>query len=155
MTLHDDKDRIQKQIQLKAPRSRVWRALTDYREFSTWFGVNLESPFVAGEISSGYMSIPGYEHIRLDATVQKLHPESFFSYSWHPYAVEPTIDYSNETPTLVEFTLEEKNGGTLLTVTESGFSKLPAHRRDEAFRMNDHGWAQQLTDILEHVAGAP
>lgn len=155
MSLHNNGDRIEKQIQLKAPRSRVWRALTDYQEFSTWFGVGLSSPFTAGETTSGHITIPGYEHIRFDATVQKLEPENYFSYLWHPYAVEPTVDYSNEAPTLVEFTLEEKEGGTLLSVTESGFAKLPAHRRNEAFRMNERGWAQQLQAIEEHVKSAP
>ncbi len=152
MTLHNETDRIQKQILLKTPRARVWRALTDHREFSTWFGVNLESPFVVGQTTSGNMAIPNYEHIRMEATVQRLEPEHHFSYTWHPYAVDPGVDYSAESPTLVEFTLEEKGAETLLTVTESGFDKIPAHRRDEAFRMNDRGWAQQLEDIEEHVA---
>ncbi len=84
--------------------------------------------------------------------MQKLEPESYFSYTWHPYAIEPGVDYSEETPTLVEFTLEDVAGDTLLTVTESGFAKLPAHRRDEALRMNENGWSQQLKDIEQHVA---
>jgi uncharacterized protein YndB with AHSA1/START domain len=154
MTLHIENDRIDKQIHLKAPRSRVWRALTDYREFSAWFGVNLESPFAAGQTTTGHMTIPGFEHLRLEATVQKLEPEHYFSYTWHPFAVDPAVDYSHETPTLVEFTLEEKDGGTLLAVSESGFANIPAHRRDEAFRMNDGGWSQQLKDIEEHVTSA-
>jgi uncharacterized protein YndB with AHSA1/START domain len=155
MSSHIDNDRIHKQIHLKAPRSRVWRALTDYREFSAWFGVKLESPFVAGETTSGQITIPGYEHIRMEATVQKLEPERYFSYTWHPYAIEAGVDYSKETPTLVEFTLEEKGGETLLTVTESGFAKIPAHRRDKAFRMNEDGWTEQLKNIEEHVAHKP
>lgn len=154
MTLHMENDRIHKQIHLKAPRARVWRALTDHREFSSWFGVNLQSPFVAGQVTSGQITNPGYEHIRMEATVQKLEPEHYFSYTWHPYAIEPGVDYSNETPTLVEFTLEEKNGETLLTVTESGFAKLPPHRRDLAFRKDDEGWSAQLANIEEHVARA-
>lgn len=89
MSLHIDGDRIEKQINLTVPRSRVWRALTDHREFSDWFGVNLESPFLPGQTTSGQMTIPGYEHIRMEATVQKLEPESYFSYTWHPYAIEP------------------------------------------------------------------
>jgi uncharacterized protein YndB with AHSA1/START domain len=151
MSLYIDNDRIHKQIHLKAPRSRVWRALTDHREFSAWFGVNLESPFVAGQATSGQITNPGYEQIRMEVTVQKLEPESYFSYTWHPYAIEPGVDYSKETPTLVEFTLEDKDGETLLTITESGFAKLPPHRRDEAFRMDDKGWSVQLKDIEEHV----
>lgn len=154
MTLQSENDRIHKQIHLKAPRARVWRALTDHREFSSWFGVNLESPFVAGQTTSGQITIPGYEHIRIEATVQKLEPEHYFSYTWHPYAIEPGVDYTKETPTLVEFALEDKGGKTLLTITESGFAKLPAHRRDEAFRMDDEGWSAQLKNIEEHVAPA-
>ncbi|MGI8432061.1 MAG: SRPBCC family protein [Chthoniobacterales bacterium] len=151
MKLHNTTDRIEKEIVLKAPRARVWRALTDYREFSRWFGVDLESPFIAGRTTCGNITVPGYEHIRMEVTVQKLEPESSFSYTWHPYATDPAVDYSEETPTLVQFHLEEKDGGTLLTITESGFDQVPAARREEAFRMNDGGWSQQIKDIQEHV----
>jgi uncharacterized protein YndB with AHSA1/START domain len=146
-----EQDRIEKQIELKAPVARVWRALTDYREFSEWFGVNLEGPFVPGQTSRGQMAITGYEHLKWEAVVQKMEPESLFSFTWHPYAIDPQKDYSKEPSTLVEFRLEPKGGGTLLTLTESGFSKLPADRRLEAFRMNDGGWAQQMKDIELHV----
>ena len=154
MRLHNDSDCIHKQLLLRSPRSRVWRALTDYREFSAWFGVDLESPFVVGHATSGQITNPGYEHIRMEVIVQTLEPERYFSYTWHPYAIEPGIDYAKETPTLVEFTLEDKGGETLLTITESGFEKLPPHRRDEAFRMDDKGWSTQLKDIEEHVTRA-
>jgi len=152
MTLHNEQDRIEKHVTLKAPRSRVWRALTDYREFSAWFRMKLESPFVAGQKTAGQIMIPGYEHVRIEFLVQKLEPERYFSYHWHPYAIDPAVDYSAETPTLVEFTLQETGGETLLTVTESGFAKLPPHRRDEAFRMNEGGWEDQLENIAAHVA---
>ncbi len=151
MTLHMDEDRIEKQIELKAPRARVWRALTDYREFSAWFGVKLECPFVPGQTCRGQITIPGYEHMRMEIVVQKMEPEQLFSYTWHPYAIEPGVDYSKEPPTLVEFRLEEKAGDTLLTVTESGFQQLPLARRAEAFRMNDSGWSEQLQNIERHV----
>ena len=151
MNLHIDADRIEQQIELKAPRGRVWRALTDHREFSAWFGVNLESPFVSGQSTAGQITFPGYEHVRMEVVVQKIEPESYFSYTWHPYAIEPGVDYSQEPPTLVEFNLEENANGTLLKVTESGFEKIPAHRRSEAFRMNSHGWEEQLKNIEEHV----
>lgn len=151
MKLHIDEDRIEKQIELKAPRARVWRALTDHREFSEWFGVNLESPFVAGQTTAGQITVPNYEHIRMEVVVQRVEPEKLFSFTWHPYAVEPEVDYAQELPTLVEFTLAETATGTLLKVVESGFSKVPASRRAEAFRMNDHGWAQQMEDIKSHV----
>jgi uncharacterized protein YndB with AHSA1/START domain len=152
MKLHVDEDRIERTIELKAPRSRVWRALTDHREFSEWFGVNLESPFVAGQMTAGQITIPGYEHVRMELVVQAIEPEDLFSYTWHPYAIEAGVDYSGEEPTLVEFRLEEIDGGTRLTVSESGFANLPAARRAEAFRMNDRGWAAQLESIEEHVA---
>jgi uncharacterized protein YndB with AHSA1/START domain len=148
-------DRIEKQIELAAPVSRVWRALTDYREFGEWFRVKLEGPFVVGQVSGGYITWPGYEHLRMEVVVQKIEPEGYFSYTWHPYAIDPKVDYSKETPTLVEFTLEKTRKGTLLKVIESGFDKIPAERRQEAFRMNDNGWAQQLKNIESHVAQKP
>jgi uncharacterized protein YndB with AHSA1/START domain len=147
-------DRIEKTIELNAPVSRVWRALTDHREFGTWFRTELEGPFVKGQVTRGRVTYPGYEHLRWEATVQKIEPERLFSFTWHPYAVDPSQDYSDETPTLVEFTLEPTATGTLLRVVESGFDKLPAHRRDEGFRMNEGGWAIQLTNIAEHLVHA-
>jgi uncharacterized protein YndB with AHSA1/START domain len=145
-------DRIEKQIELKAPVSRVWRALTDYREFGEWFLVKLEGPFVAGQVGRGQITHPGYEHITMTVTVQKIEPERYFSFTWHPYALDPKVDYSAEPPTLVEFTLEKSGDGTLLKVTESGFDKIPAGRRAEAFRMNDNGWGQQVKNIERHVS---
>lgn len=144
-------DRIEKRIALKAPVSRVWRALTDYREFGQWFRVDLEGPFVPGQASRGRITHPGYEHVVWHATVQTMEPERLFSFTWHPYAVEPDKDYSQEQPTLVEFRLEPTSGGTRLTVTESGFDKIPADRRAEAFRMNEGGWEAQLQNIERHV----
>jgi uncharacterized protein YndB with AHSA1/START domain len=147
-------DRIEKRIELKAPVARVWRALTDYREFGQWFGVKIDGPFLAGEPSHGQITYPGKEHLKWHAVVQKIEPERLFSFTWHPYAVDINVDYSKETPTLVEFTLEKTSGGTLLVVTESGFDKIPAHRRAEAFRRNDGGWAEQMKKIEKHVAPA-
>ena len=149
-----DTDRIEKRIELKAPVSRVWRALTDHREFGEWFRVELEGPFVPGQVSRGHITYPGYEHLKWEAVVQKMEPERLFSFTWHPYAIDPNVDYSKEPSTLVEFRLEEIPGGTLLVVTESGFDKIPAHRRAEAFRMNDGGWAEQVKNIERHVAPA-
>jgi uncharacterized protein YndB with AHSA1/START domain len=148
-------DRIEKRVELKAPVARVWRALTDYREFGAWFGVKFEGPFVPGQSADGQITYPGWEHLRLQIVVQKMEPEKRFSFTWHPYAVDPKADYSQETPTLVEFTLEKTAGGTLLRVTESGFDRIPAARRAEAFRMNDSGWAEQMTSIAKHVAQQP
>src|SRR5712671_2149190 len=100
-------NRIEKRIELKAPVSRVWRALTDYREFGEWFRVNLEGPFVVGQATRGRITYPGFEHVIMQVTVQKMEHERLFSYTWHPYAVDPKVDYSREHPTLVEFKLEK------------------------------------------------
>ncbi len=147
--------KIEKQIELRAPVARVWRALTDYREFGEWFRVALEGPFVVGQPTRGHITWPGYEHIIWEATIQKMEPEKLFSFTWHPYAVDPKVDYSAEPPTLVEFRLEPTATGTRLTLTESGFENVPAHRRAEAFRMNEGGWAQQMKNIDTHVAQKP
>ena len=144
-------DRIEKSIELKAPVARVWRALTDYREFGQWFRVELEGPFVPGQVSRGRITYPGFEHVIMQVTVQKMEHEQLFSYTWHPYAIDPKVDYSQEPPTLVEFELEKTPSGTLLKVTESGFDKIPSHRRAEAFRMNEGGWTAQLRNIERHV----
>ncbi len=149
-------DRIEKRIELKAPVSRVWRALTDYREFGEWFRVKLDGPFVPGQVSHGQITYPGYEHIRFEAVVQKMEPERLFSFAWphlksHDKADQPA-DYSGEPTTLVEFRLEKTATGTLLVLTESGFDKLPADRRLEAFRRNDGGWTEQMKNIEKHVA---
>src|SRR5882672_11172232 len=137
-------DRIEKRIELKATVSRVWGALTDYREFGEWFRVKLDGPFVPGQVSRGHITYPGYEHLKWEAVVQTMEPERLFSFTWHPYAVDQDKDYSDEPPTLVTFTLEKTASGTLLRVVESGFDKIPAGRRPEALRMNDGGWAAQM-----------
>ena len=146
---------IEKRIELNAPVSRVWRALTDYREFGEWFRVKLDGPFVPGEISTGHITYPGYEHLKWEAAVQKMEPERLFSFTWHPYAVSPDVDYSNEPSTLVEFRLESTDKGTVLYVTESGFDALPKDRQFEAFRMNDDGWSEQMTNIGTYLKQRP
>jgi len=143
---------IEKQIELKASPQRVWRALTDYREFGEWFGVKLDQPFVEGNATRGRVLNPGYEHLTIEIKVVRLRPETLFAFNWHPYAIDPQVDYSQETPTLVEFRLQKSATGTLLMLTESGFDKIPAHRRDEALRMNSGGWQQQLGNIERYVA---
>jgi uncharacterized protein YndB with AHSA1/START domain len=144
-------DLIEKTIELAAPVARVWRALTDWREFEKWFGVTLEGPFVLGQSVRGQITHPGYEHVQWQASVQTLEEERLFAFTWLPYAVDPKKDYSGEKPTLVEFRLEATATGTRLTVTESGFDKVPSGRRAEAFRMHDGGWAEQLKNIERHV----
>ena len=148
-------ERIEKRIELKASVARVWRALTDYREFGEWFGVRIDGPFVPGEPATGRLTYPGYEHLRWQVVIQKMESERLFSFTWHPYAVDPQRDYSAETPTLVEFRLEATAAGTLLRVSESGFDRLPPGRYADALRMNDSGWSTQLTRIESHVAHRP
>jgi uncharacterized protein YndB with AHSA1/START domain len=144
-------DRIEKSIELQAPLSRVWRALTDHHEFGEWFRVKLEGPFLPGEVTRGRVTYSGYEHVLWQATIQRMEPERLFSFTWHPYAVDATVDYSQEPPTLVEFRLEATPTGTRLTITESGFDRIPSHRRAEAFRRNDGGWTLQVGNIARHV----
>jgi uncharacterized protein YndB with AHSA1/START domain len=146
---------IEKRMELKAPVSRVWRALTDYRQFGDWFRVQLEGPFVPGQVARGRVLYPGYEHLTWEATIQQMEPERLFSFTWHPNAVDPDIDYSQEQPTLVEFTLQKTPTGTLLVVTESGFEKVPSDRRAEAFRRNNGGWTEQVKNIENYVANHP
>ena len=148
-------NQVEKRIELKASVSRVWRALTDYREFGEWFHVKLDGPFLPGEVSRGYITWPGYEHLKWEAVVQKMEPERLFSFTWHPYSVDPKIDYSKETPTLVEFRLEKTATGTLLLLKESGFDKIPSDRLLEAFRRNDGGWTQQMKNIEAYVDQTP
>jgi uncharacterized protein YndB with AHSA1/START domain len=145
-------DVIRKSTLIEAPIDRVWRALSDYREFGEWFKVALDQPFEAGKPSTGHMTVPGYEHIRWNAEVVAVEAPHRLAFRWHPYAIDPNVDYSNEPTTLVEFTLSERDGGTEVQVVESGFDALPANRRDEAFRMNSQGWEKQMANIRDHVA---
>jgi uncharacterized protein YndB with AHSA1/START domain len=147
-------DRIEKQIVLKAPRARVWRALADAEEFGRWFGVRFAEPFSPGARMRGKVTYPDYEGLDLEMFIERMEPERRFSFRWHPFAVDPKVDFSGEPMTLVEFTLEEAAGGTRLTVVESGFDRIPLARRAEAFRMNDEGWAEQLEAIARHLAEA-
>jgi uncharacterized protein YndB with AHSA1/START domain len=148
-------DRIEKQVRLDSPRSRVWRALTDSQQFGEWFGVKLEGPFTQGAPIRGKMTNKGYEHVSFEAIVDKIEPERFFSFRWRPYAIDPNVDYSKEPRTLVAFTLKEVDGGTELTVVESGFDGIPAERRAKAFEMDSKGWAAQMGNIKKYVAEHP
>jgi uncharacterized protein YndB with AHSA1/START domain len=150
-------DRIEKRIELRASPARVWRALTDYREFGQWFRVKLEGPFVAGRVSRGWITHPGYEHVKWEAMVEKMEHERLFSFTWpHAASLDKrrySPDYSGAPRTLVEFRLQPTADGTLLTITESGFDEIPADRREDAFRQNEGGWSAQLKNIESHVAG--
>jgi uncharacterized protein YndB with AHSA1/START domain len=145
-------DRIEQRVVLRAAHTRVWRAITNAEEFGTWFRVKLEGAFTEGRSIRGKITIPGYEHVTVEMLVERIDPERYFSYRWHPYAVDPGVDYSAEPTTLVEFNLEETDGGTAVTIVESGFDRIPLARRAEAFRMNDQGWAGQLKHLARYVA---
>jgi len=146
-------DRIEKTIVLRAPRARVWRALADAPRFGAWFGVDLEgASFAPGQRVRGKVTHPGYEHLTWDVVVERMEPERLLSWRWHPYAVDPKVDYSKEPTTLVVFELEDAPEGTRLRVVESGFDQIPPARRAEAWRMNDQGWAAQMQNIERDVA---
>jgi uncharacterized protein YndB with AHSA1/START domain len=149
-------DCIEKQTELNAPVSRVWRALTDHSEFGAWFGVKLQGPFKAGEELRGTVTNPGFEHIPWRAVIQQIDPEQYFAFTWHPFAIKPDFDYSREVPTLVEFRLQPSpKGGTLLDLSECGFNDLPDERRKEAFTAHEGGWTQQMKNIAEFLAKNP
>ena len=147
-------DRIEKRVTLRAPRSRVWRAIADAGEFGTWFGVRFEGSFREGAALRGQITYPGYEHVTMEVIVERIEPERYFAYRWHPNAVDPHADYSQEPTTLVEFRLEDAGEGTTLTIVESGFDRIPLARRADAWRSNDRGWAEQTQRIERHVARA-
>jgi uncharacterized protein YndB with AHSA1/START domain len=147
-------DRIEKEIVLAAPRDRVWRALTDVRQFNEWFGVALTSPFVPGAVVRGQITIAEYTHVTCTMWVETMEPERRFAFRWHPYAIEPHVDYASEPTTLVTFTLAEDAGGTRLTVVESGFDAIPEARRNAAFLSNTRGWEMQLERVQQYLAGA-
>lgn len=145
-------DRIEKQIVIRAPRAKVWSAIANKSDFGKWFGVRYEGgPFASGEKVTGKITYPGYEHMDMEIEVVEVVPEERLSYRWHPYAVDPAHDYSSEPATLVTFTLEDAEGGTLLKIVESGFDRIPLQRRAEAWTMNEQGWAGQITNIDRYV----
>jgi len=155
-------DRIEKKVLLKAPRDRVWRAISDAKEFGTWFGVEFEGPFVAGKPVTGRiaptkvdpnvakMQEP-YAGMKFDFTIDRIEPPRLFSFRWHPFAIDPDVDYSKEPTTLVVFELEEAPSGTMLTITESGFDRIPLERRVSAFQANEQGWTEQIRLVEKYV----
>jgi uncharacterized protein YndB with AHSA1/START domain len=146
-------DRIEKTVIVKAPRNRVWKAISDAQQFGRWFQVKLDGDFRAGAAVTGTITYPGYEGLRLEMVVERIEPERLFSYRWHPG--DPKADYAAEPMTLVEFTLEDAGvAGTRLTIVESGFDKLPLSRRAEAFRMNEGGWTEQVENIDRYVTAS-
>jgi uncharacterized protein YndB with AHSA1/START domain len=168
----ESRTRIEKEVILKAPVSRVWRAISDVREFGLWFGIELESPFAEGLAVKGRFTQPFDEaalaeyqrklglspskiKVPVDGltfcTVVRIDPERYFSFRWIPYGIDADIDPRNEPTTLVEFHLAPVPEGTLLTIVESGFEHVPAHRRERAFLMNDGGWSGQAQNIKRYV----
>jgi uncharacterized protein YndB with AHSA1/START domain len=145
-------DRIEKLVNLDAPRSRVWRALTDIRQFNAWFGSALTGAFKPGAEVSGKLTFKNYEHITMTLWIEAMEPERFFSFRWHPYAIEAGVDYSGEPTTLVSFTLDDAGAGTRLTIVESGFDAIPQSRRAKAFSMNSAGWEGQAKNIVKFLA---
>lgn len=158
-------DKIEKRVHLNAPRARVWRAISDSKEFGTWFGVDFDGPFVAGSRLSGRITPTkvdpeiaekqkAHAGIAFEIAVDRIEPMRWFSFRWHPYAIDPDVDFSDEPTTLVVFELEEVEGGTLLTIVESGFDSIPIARRAEAFAANEHGWTLQAELIAKYLADA-
>jgi len=158
-------DRIEKKILLRAPLKRVWRALSDSREFGTWFGVTFDAPFKRGTQIRGKIvgsavdaqvakAQKQHEHIPFEITIDRIEPERLFSFRWHPYAIEPGVDYSKEPATLIEFILEELPNGVMLTVTESGFNEIPLARRAKAFTANEQGWGMVIQLVEKYLARA-
>jgi len=144
-------DRIERHVEIKAPVDAVWRALSDHEQFGRWFGVKLEGPFEVGKASRGMITHPGYEHVVWEADVVAIEPPRRLAFAWHPYGIDPKVDYSVEPRTTVDFTLTPIDGGTRVTVVESGFDAIPEHRRAEAYRMNSGGWDAQMENIKAHV----
>ena len=146
-------DRIERKILLRAPRSRVWRALSNAEEFGAWFGVDFKgAAFAAGKAVKGRITYPGYEHLVMEVRVERIVPERLLSWRWHPAAIDTAVDYSEEPTTLVVFELDDAPGGVMLSVVESGFDSIPEARRATAFRMNSSGWEEQMKNIEKHVA---
>lgn len=155
-------NRIEKQVLLNAPIERAWNAISNAKEFGSWFGVRFDNEFKAGAHITGQItpttvdaevaeSQKPYEGSPFEITIERIEPMQLFSFRWHPFAVEPDVDYSNEPTTLIELKLEETPDGTLLTITESGFDNIPLNRRAKAFEMNEHGWGAQLTLIQKYL----
>ena len=147
-------DRITERVLLRVPRARVWQALADSGEFGLWFGVEGLGAFTPGATSRGKVTEKGYEHVTWEATIERMEPGRLLSFRWHPYAVDPGVDYSGEPTTRVVFTLEDAPKGTLLTVVETGFDGIPAARRAKAYEMHVQGWAWQMKSIKEYLVKA-
>ncbi|MCH9688153.1 MAG: SRPBCC family protein [Deltaproteobacteria bacterium] len=153
MSVHKDQDRIEKVVELAAPVPRVWRALTDYKEFGTWFRVRLDNPFEVGTTTTGTMTSPGHESMPWVSVTEELEHQRLFAFSWPPSAIDPDTVYSEEAKVRVEFRLEPTANGTRLTITEAGFQQFPEAKRLEVLRSNEQGWEIQARNVAAHVVG--
>jgi uncharacterized protein YndB with AHSA1/START domain len=148
-------DRIERRVLINGTRARVWRAISNAAELGEWFGVDFKGKvFAAGKPIQGKITYPGYEHLTMEVVIEKIVPERLLSWRWHPAAIDPAVDYSQEPTTLVEFELEEVEGGTMVSVVESGLDKIPLERRATVFRLNTSGWDEQMENIKKYVAKA-
>lgn len=150
--MNPDQDRIEKIVELAAPPSRVWRAITDHQEFGDWFRVKLDGPFAVGQTTRGRMTYPGHEHVAWESVTERMEPERLFAFSWPPSAVDPDTRYGADAKVRVEFRLEPTEEGTRLTITESGFLHFPEAKRLEILRSNVEGWDIQAKNVAAHLA---
>lgn len=151
MSVHEEQDRIEKVVELAAPVARVWRAITDHKEFGEWFRVRLDQPFEVGATTTGNITYPGYEHMKWESLTEAMDPERLFAFSWPPSAVDPDGQYAPEAKVRVEFRLEPTSSGTRLTITESGFQQFPESKRLEVLRSNTEGWDIQAKNVAAYV----
>lgn len=142
---------IRREVKLEAPIHQVWQAIADHQQFGEWFGVKITEPFKEGTLATGPITHKGMENVTWNAIIQKIQPETYFSYTWHPYAIDPKVDYSQEKPTLVEFSLVAFPTRTRLTLTETGFADLPEARGHEAWLKHEGGWLQQMLNIENYL----
>ncbi len=147
-----DQDRIEKVVDLAAPVSRVWRALTDHEEFGQWFRVRLNGPFEVGKTTTGNVTYPGHEHMRWESVTEQMEPERLFAFSWPPSAIDPDTSYDDDAKVVVEFRLQPSENGTRLTITETGFLQFPESKRLEVLRSNQQGWDLQAENVAAYVA---
>ena len=147
-----DQDRIEKVVDLAAPVSRVWRALTDHEEFGQWFRVRLDGAFKVGELTTGNVTYPGHEDMEWESLTEQMEHERLFVFSWPPSAVDPDTIYDDDAKVLVEFRLQPTEQGTRLTITETGFLQFPESKRLEILRSNREGWDIQAQNVANHVS---
>ena len=148
-----DQDRIEKVVDLAAPVSRVWRALTNHEEFGQWFRVRLDGPFRVGATTTGHITYPGHEHMKWESVTERMEHERMFAFSWPPSAIDPETAYGDDAKVVVEFRLQPSEAGTRLTITETGFRQFPESKRLEVLRSNQQGWDTQAKNVAAHVAG--